>query len=184
MAAILCDSSPGGRTRCRVVRAVHFLILTHKSLTTWQTLVAVLAINHRWGHVPAISIASIGSYTRAHASPFLVTDRMTIWVLVSTIRWVSDLMGSDMRMIFLSTGDICTWLKLRWVQGGYFFHSWITRWVSDTFLPLWFYVVNKWKCVHFIILTMTCSDCWTLLLGYLKICWILILNMCILCFTH
>jgi hypothetical protein len=24
------------------------------------------------------------------------------------------------------------------------------------------------KCVHFVILTMTCCDCWTLLLGYLK----------------
>jgi membrane protein DedA with SNARE-associated domain len=28
--------------------------------------------------------------------------------------------------------------------------------------------MNKWKYAHFVILTMTYSDCWTLLLIYLK----------------
>jgi hypothetical protein len=31
--------------------------------------------------------------------------------------------------------------------------------VPDSLLPLWFYVVNKWKYVYFVILTMTCSNC-------------------------
>jgi hypothetical protein len=37
---------------------------------------------------------------------------------------------------FLPTSDTRTRPERRWVQGEYFFHPRVTRWVPDTLLPL------------------------------------------------
>jgi hypothetical protein len=99
---------------------------------------------------------------------------MAIWVRILDIRRVPDPTGSSTGTIFThGWHPNPTWTETG--TGRVFFPpagnpTGIRGYprVSDTLLPLWFYVVSKWKCVHFVILTMTCCDYWTLLLGYLK----------------
>jgi hypothetical protein len=60
---------------------------------------------------------------------------------------------------FLSVGDTCTRLESRRVRDGYFFslvgNPTGTRYFTSTIILGY----EQVKCVYFVILTMTCSDC-------------------------
>jgi hypothetical protein len=76
--------------------------------------------------------------------------------------------GYRYRDNFLPTGGTRTRPESRRIRDMYFFPPAGNPTGTGYFTTAIILGCEQVKCVYFVILTMTCSDCWILLLGYLK----------------
>jgi hypothetical protein len=68
--------------------------------------------------------------------PWWLCVGMVIWVRITDIRRVSNLMGMGMGTIFYSWVVSVSDLNRDGYETDIFFHPWITRWIPDILLPL------------------------------------------------